>query len=330
MTLPSTTMPSGGPRAGSQTGKRFSSTWPSSAPSGRKPMARNKTRLATAIVLPRRLQRVSASARPTSPRSSSRFDGTSSNDAVLESRKNISGSSSRPRSALVLFIGRIEAGELLALLHLLHQPAFHELVLGALVRHEVGERGRDHHRAIVVGDDDVIGKDGAAAAADRLVPADESELVDGGRRRQPAHQTGRPVATTPCLSRMTPSVTSAVTPRLTMRMHKMSPKMPAPVTPMASATTTQASGMASMAARVEIGFDQFRRRQVLAHRHEAQREGLAHHALAGKPSGMAPAIQERRMPFFNSMVVMVPVVMVLRASRTDMRNPSGERLSTIS
>ncbi len=32
--------------------------------------------------------------------------------------------------------------------------------------------------------------------------------------------------------------------------------MPAPVTPMASATTTQFSGMASIAERVEIGFDQ--------------------------------------------------------------------------
>ena len=41
-----------------------------------------------------------------------------------------------------------------------------------------------------------------------------------------------------------------------MRMHRMSPKMPAPVTPIASATTTQFSGMASIAPRVEIGFDQ--------------------------------------------------------------------------
>ena len=116
---------------------------------------------------------------------------------------------------------------------------------------------------------------------------------------------------------MTPSVMSAVTPRLTMRMHRMSPKMPAPVTPMASATTTQFSGMASMAARVEIGFDQ------LSGVARSSRTGTKRKVKAGpttrlpeKPSGMAPAIQERRMPFFKSMVVMVPVVTFCRVSRT--------------
>src|SRR5450759_5846907 len=84
---------------------------------------------------------------------------------------------------LVLVIGRIEAGQLGALLHFLHQPAFHEFVLGALAGDEIGERGRDHHRAVVVGDDDVVGEDRAAAAADRLVPADEGQLIDRGRRR---------------------------------------------------------------------------------------------------------------------------------------------------
>ena len=122
---------------------------------------------------------------------------------------------------------------------------------------------------------------------------------------------------------MTPSVISAVTPRLTMRMHRMSPKMPAPVTPMASATTTQFSGMASMAERVEIGFDQ------LAGVARSSRTGTKRNVKAGpttrlpeKPSGMAPAIQEWRMPFFSSMVVMVPVVMFLSASMTaDMGDP---------
>ena len=59
-----------------------------------------------------------------------------------------------------------------------------------------------------------------------------------------------------------------------MRAQRMSPKMPASVTPIASTTAMQPAGIASIAARVEIGDDQrCRRRQVFARRHEAQREG---------------------------------------------------------
>ena len=148
-------------------------------------------------------------------------------------------------------------------------------------------------------------------------PTKVSWLTEAGAAT-PAHQTGRPVASTPCLSRITPSVISAVTPRLTMRMHRMSPKMPAPVTPMASATTTQFSGMASIALRVEIGFDQ------LSGVARSSRTGTKRSVKAGpttrlpeKPNGMAPAIQERRMPFFSSMVVMVPVVTLRSVSSVD-------------
>src|ERR1043165_9743730 len=56
----------------------------------------------------------------------------------------------------------------------------------------------------------------------------------------------------PALSRITPSVTSAVTFRRAIRITRMSPKMPAVVTPMASATAMQPSGMASIAARVDL------------------------------------------------------------------------------
>src|SRR6476661_10077412 len=145
-------------------------------------------------------------------------------------------------------------------------------------------------------------------------PTKVNWLTDAGAAT-PAHQTGRPVARTPCLSRITPSVISAVTPRLTMRMHKMSPKIPAPVTPMASATTTQFCGMASMAPRVEIGFDQ------LSGVARSSRTGTKRSVKAGpatrlpeKPNGIAPAIQDRRMPFFSSIVVTVPVVTLRRIS----------------
>ena len=141
----------------------------------------------------------------------------------------------------------------------------------------------------------------------------------------PAHHTGSPVAKTPCLSRMTPSVISAVTPRLTMRMHRMSPKIPALSTPIASATTTQFSGIASIAPRVEIGFDQ------LSGVARSSRTGTNRSVNAfpttrfpEKPNGIAPAIQQRRMPFFNSIVVIVPVVMCSSASIVEVMTGSNQ------
>ncbi len=120
---------------------------------------------------------------------------------------------------------------------------------------------------------------------------------------------------------MTPSVISAVTPRLTMRMHRMSPKMPAVVTPMASATTTQSAGMSSIALRVEIGFDQ------LSGVARSSRTGTKRSVKAGpttrwpeKPNGIAPSIQQRRMPFLSRIVVMVPVVMLRKASSAAVMN----------
>src|ERR1019366_3412977 len=154
-------------------------------------------------------------------------------------------------------------------------------------------------------------------------PTKVSWLTEAGAAT-PAHQTGRPVAVTPCLSRITPSVISAPTPRLTMRMHKMSPKMPAPVTPMASATTTQFSGMASIALRVEIGFDQLSG-VARSSRTGTKRSVKARPTtrLPASPNGMAPAIQERRMPFFSSMVVMVPVVTLASVWIVDVIDSSG-------
>ncbi len=110
-----------------------------------------------------------------------------------------------------------------------------------------------------------------------------------------------------------------------MRMQRMSPKMPAPVTPMASATTTQFSGMASMAPRVEIGFDQ------LSGVARSSRTGTKRSVKAGpttrlpeKPSGIAPFIQAWRMPFFSSIVVMVPVVTFFSASSVEVMAGSDQ------
>jgi hypothetical protein len=108
---------------------------------------------------------------------------------------------------------------------------------------------------------------------------------------------------------MTPSVTSAATSRFIMRMVRMSPKMPAVATPMASATAMQPCGMASMAPRVEIGLAQ------LSGVARSSRTGMKRIVKAGpmmrRPepsSGIGPCIQQRRMPFLSSTVVMVPVV----------------------
>jgi hypothetical protein len=126
------------------------------------------------------------------------------------------------------------------------------------------------------------------------------------------------------LSRTTPSVTSAVTPRRIMRMHRMSPKMPAVVTPIASATAIQPCGIASIAARVEIGLPQ------LAGVARSSRTGTKRNVKAGPTSrlpaaaenGIAPCIQQCRMPFFSSIVVMVAVVTFSSVAMT-----SGERLT---
>ena len=93
--------------------------------------------------------------------------------------------------------------------------------------------------------------------------------------------------------------------------------MPAPGTPMASATTMTPSGMASMAPRVEIGFDQ------LSGVARSSRAGTKRSVKAGPisrsppgTSGFGPFIQQRLMPFLSSMVVMVAVVTLRRTSNT--------------
>ena len=93
-----------------------------------------------------------------------------------------------------------------------------------------------------------------------------------------------------------------------MRMVRMSPNIPAVLMPMASATAMQPAGIASIAPRVEIGFDQ------LSGVARSSRTGTKRSVKAGPTSrslfcsGIGPFIQQRRMPFFSSIVVMVPVV----------------------
>ena len=266
-----------------------------------------------------RAKRVSSSNAPTSASSAERhWTGARRSRAVLDRMKNIALAPRAQRRLLLpglvarlgLVVRRIEAGQRHAALDLADHPGLVKLVLLAFAGDEIDQRLRDHHRAVVVGDDHVARKDRAAAAGDRLVPADEGEPIDRRRRRRALAQDrqARP-SRQPALSRITPSVTSAVTPRRAMRITRMSPKMPAVVTPMASATAMQPSGIASIAARVEIGLPQ------LSGVARSSRTGTKRSVKAGPTSrlppgtsGIAPFIQQCRMPFFSSIVVMVAVV----------------------
>jgi hypothetical protein len=95
----------------------------------------------------------------------------------------------------------------------------------------------------------------------------------------------------------------------------MSPKMPAEAIPMASATAMHPSGISSIAPLVEIGFAQ------LSGVAKSSRTGTKRSVKAGPArrvpsamSGFGPFIQQRRMPFFNSIVVMVAVVIARSVS----------------
>src|SRR2546422_1774399 len=138
-------------------------------------------------------------------------------------------------------------------------------------------------------------------------PTKVNPATDGGAAK-PSHHTGRLVPSTPSTSRTTPSVIRAPTPRLTMRAQRMSPKMPASVTPMASTTAMQPAGIASIAVRVEIGDDQDSgvARSSRAGTKRNVKAGPTNRFCPGR-SGLVPRIQTFRRPFLSNTVVMVAV-----------------------
>src|SRR3984885_14128580 len=93
-----------------------------------------------------------------------------------------------------------------------------------------------------------------------------------------------------------------------MRAHKKSPKMPASVTPMASTTAMQPSGIASIAVRVEIGEDQDSgvARSSRAGTNRKVKAGPTSRGSPGR-SGLVPRSQTFRKPFLSSTVVIVGV-----------------------
>src|SRR6185369_17162951 len=93
-----------------------------------------------------------------------------------------------------------------------------------------------------------------------------------------------------------------------MRAQRMSPKMPASATPMASTTAMQPFGMASIAVRVEIGDDHDSgvARSSRAGTKRSVKAGPTRRGCPGR-SGLVPRIQTFRRPFLSRTVVMVAV-----------------------
>src|SRR5215831_10412517 len=142
-----------------------------------------------------------------------RLEGAAKKPRTLDRMKNIGVSARRailplrsrlpPRGVTLLgvIVRRIKPWQLHAVLNLAEGPAFIQLMLGAFMRHELQQVLRDDDDAVIVGHDHVVRKDRAAAAPDRLLPANESEPVDRSRSgdarapyRQAAHQHASPVA----------------------------------------------------------------------------------------------------------------------------------------
>src|SRR5215472_15842352 len=206
---PSTTMPVGGPCAGSHAGKRSSSGSIKALPSGDSPARSSSATPSAAIRRPARLNRVNSSTMPRVASVAAMLEGSAKKPRTLERTKNMRDPRASLRGArndkspplfpllvafLRLVVGRIEARELHALLDLAHHPGLVALVLLALGKDEVDQVLRDHHRAVIVGDDQVAREDRATAAGNWLVPAHEGEPVDRGGCRRPGaphRQPGR-------------------------------------------------------------------------------------------------------------------------------------------
>src|SRR5262245_23019046 len=288
---PSTIMPSGAPRVASQRGKRSSSGMISALPAGERPRIASTIRLAKASARPARAKRVGSSNRPRMPIETTRLDGMAKKPRILERGKNIHRSLLLPRLLARLGVGvhGIEAGKLRPALDLADDKAFHTLVLGALLGDEGEEVLRDHHRPVVVADDDIAGKDGAAAAADRLLPADESEPVDGSRRggaRAPDRQLGGEHAGLVAHDAVGHQ-------RRDVALHHAHGE---DVAEDAGRDHAHRIGHGDAtcrhfldgAARRDRFRPAFRRREVLAHRHEAQRERGTHEASAAGNERLRP------------------------------------------
>ena len=82
----------------------------------------------------------------------------------------------------VFLVGRVQAGQGGAFVHLAHDPVLQVFLLSRRRGDIIEQRSRDQHGAVLVHHDDVVGEDGDAAAIDGLLPAYEGEARDRRRR----------------------------------------------------------------------------------------------------------------------------------------------------
>src|SRR5712672_4236 len=165
-------MPSGAPPEASHGGNRSSSGAISILLSGNSPKARNRIIDAETSLRPVHTNLVRIKASPMSPAANMSLDGSAKKPRSLEMTWNIQDALLPPFAPLRItrlgfLIRRIEPGQLDAVLDFSEHPALVEFMLGAFVGDEIDEILGDHHGAVVVGDDDVVGEDRDAAAADR-------------------------------------------------------------------------------------------------------------------------------------------------------------------
>jgi len=102
--------------------------------------------------------------------------------------------------------------------------------------------------------------------------------------------------------------------------------MPASTMPIASTTAMAPSGIASIAARVEIGEPHdagVARSSRAGTKRKVKARPARRFAAAAWPTGIAPRIQTLRRPFFRSTVVRVAVVTDSRARAVSAARGSG-------
>ena len=211
---------------------------------------------------------------------------------------------------LVLGVGRIQARQGRALLHLLHDPGLEFLLRDrdaatTSSTSAAGIRRRRHRRRPPRRSGTRRRRRSRSAPASRR----RSGRPPTAAPRRPGTTPASRSRATPARSRTTPSRDECrhVSLRRCAR-RECRRRCPASVTPMASTTATQPAGIASIAARVEIGDDHdsgVARSSRAGTKRNVKARPTTRRRAVGK--GRVPRIQTLRSPFFSSTVVSVAV-----------------------
>src|SRR5262245_15934050 len=198
------------------------------------------------------------------------------------------------------FIHGIKTGKFGPTLDFGDDEALHAFVLGALLGDESEEVLRDHYCPVVVADDDVTWKHRTPAAADRLLPADESEAIDRSRGSGPGTPNRQ-------LGGKHPRLVAHDSVGDQRRYLPLGHAHGQDVTE--NAGRGDAHGIGHCDATFRHLFDgaacrnrlrpAFRGREILAHRHESEREGRTDDANAAGNERLRPAHPAAPDSFFQ-------------------------------